>query len=457
MAYTFLFKATSDNQLYRDDETVDLGSVTPTQILEKEFVFSSPDVDTKLVNVGIHFENATDYDSMRMLKLLGSEYPNQYGLYIEQSYVINGIVTKNPDGSSPDLNVVNEAPASIDRTGSTFRFYLKNIPTDTTGSGIPIVITDSINTLTWTETATGSGIFGAPGAPGVAAGSSINHTTGLVTLVYTGAYSILNTSTVLSTYNSLYVSSFTDTGREELEDTYLVKNVTDVAAEAGPVQGAAAAHTITLANSPVTMGSIVYTDTTNTVVWTDNNDGTLVGVGALADNAAGNVINYGSGVFTVNYTAPVAIAATDTIAYQYFESSSSLTDTTLKIVNYLGVATTNSVDVLAYDPDLKLITIDTDPVGLTTLVAPAPYTPVPGDKYQITGVTTRFVSYDRGYTDLNKFIVAARSGEIQSPNEKVKVTFGIALPPALFLENQAEAFRLFEIKPVITYSVESEL
>lgn len=360
MSYTFLFKATTDNELYREDDTVELGSIAAAASIEKEFVFSSPDVDTKLVNVGIHFENATDYDSMRMLKLLGAEYPNTYGLYIKQTYVINGMITKNADGSSPDLSVVNEAPTSIDRTGSTFRFYLKNIPTDTTGSGIPIQIIDSANGITWTETGTGTGAFGAPGAPGVAAGSSINHTTGLVTLVYSGTYAILTTGSILSTYNSRYISVITDTGREELEDTYLVK-----------------------------------------------------------------------------------------------DSSVGTTSASFKIVNYLGNTVTTSVDVLGYDPNIKTITLQTSPAGIN--VAGTPYVPAPGEKYQITGESKRYVTYDQGYTDTNKFVVAARSGEIQSPNEKVKVSFGIDLPPALFLENQAEAFRLFEIRPVITYSVESEL
>lgn len=223
--FNFIFKAVTDNSLYRNSDEYEFGAVKPAESspdnhVYESFIISSPDLTSKIVDVGIHFENAdTLADYMRAIKLMGSEYENQYGLYVEQSYTINGSVTNDLSGYSPSLIITNERPVSVTRASNIYTFNL-NYTTDVLAA--PVVVVDSINNVTWTESGPGTGIFNAPAAPGVLLGSGINHGTGVVTLVYSGTYNILNPSVIFSNYTTTYIMQITDVGREELEDVYLV-------------------------------------------------------------------------------------------------------------------------------------------------------------------------------------------------------------------------------------------
>lgn len=350
--FDFIFKAVSDNVLYRSTDICSLGSVNPAEDsplnhINKSFVFSSPNIDSRIVNLGVHFENADDdADYMKMLKLIGSEYPNQYGLYVEQTYSITGSVTNDLSGAAPSLNIVDERPNAVYRSGNDFSFDLNyNIDTATF-----VVILDSVNSVTWTEGPTGT--LTPSGLPGVS-GTIVGQT---VTLTYTAPYTIVSAAAITSTYDTDYIVGITDAGREELENIYIVQQTTNT------------------------------TTTTATITFVDENK----------------------------------------------------------------VAKTNSRIVTSYDPNYKKIIFAS---GLVDLLA-APYEPIVGDRYIISGTSTRFISYDQGISDTNKILIASKSATLQSPNDKTSIKFGIKLPPNLFLSQQKEVNKLFNIKPVLTYSLE---
>jgi len=148
----------------------------------------------------------------------------------------------------------------------------------------------------------------------------------------------------------------------------------------------------TLANLPVSPGSLSLLLAPSAIAFTDNGDGTLVG------GTGGSVINYSTGVFTLNFAA---LAANNTVSasYNFVPQLTSLSDTPIQRGSLTICAKVGSNDISFIDnSEGSFLSADSFPITGITQASPAVIAS-PNNSVQVGDLV--FISSVFGMTQIN--------------------------------------------------------
>jgi len=101
--------------VYRATDTVDFGDIVPEGTAVKKFEVYAPEISEGIVDVGFYVTSPDSSNLLNVLRFIGDEYPNLYGVFFIQEYTLLGRATSNSldNFSLVDNNRGEESPLYI--------------------------------------------------------------------------------------------------------------------------------------------------------------------------------------------------------------------------------------------------------------------------------------------------------------------------------------------------------